>query len=138
MEQGVAKDRISYRGMGEVEPVTEDGVPVLGEDEASLQKNRRVRFLVVKQFQGEDELPDYPDTQILPWSGQWVNVIEPPKPAPPPEPTGPKLDQYGMPIDDEDVGAPGTGDTGSKPAPAAPKPAPAAPKPAPAPTPAPK
>lgn len=122
MEQGVAKERISYRGMGEVEPVVEDGVPVLGEDEASLQKNRRVRFLVVKQYQGEDELPDYPDTQILPWNGTVVNVVEPPKPQPPPEPTGPKLDEYGMPIDDEDVGAPG-GSGAPAPAPD-PKPAP--------------
>ncbi|MEQ1565070.1 MAG: OmpA family protein [Myxococcota bacterium] len=107
MEQGVAKDRISYRGMGEVEPVVENGMAILGEDEASLQKNRRVRFLVVKQFEGEDQLPDYPDTQILPWNGSVVPVIEPPKPQPAPEPTGPKLDEYGMPIDDdEDAGAP--------------------------------
>jgi outer membrane protein OmpA-like peptidoglycan-associated protein len=142
MQHGVAKDRISYRGMGEVEPVVENGVPVVGDDEESLQKNRRVRFLVVKQYDDESELPDYPDYQIMPMNGQVVNVVKPPKPAPPPEPTGPKLDQYGMPIDDdEDVGAPpAPAPKPAAPAPAAPKPAapaPAAPKPA-APAPAPK
>ena len=56
------------------------------------------------RFPGEDELPEYPDTQLLPMNGKFVNVVKPPKPVAPPEPTGPKLDQYGMPIDDEDTG----------------------------------
>lgn len=108
MELGVAKERISYRGMGEVEPVYENGAPVLGEDEASLQKNRRVRFLVLKQF-NLDELPDYPDYQTLPWNGTVVKVIQPPKPVTEePKPTGPKLDEFGLPVDDDDVDVEGT------------------------------
>jgi outer membrane protein OmpA-like peptidoglycan-associated protein len=105
MELGVAKERISYRGMGEVQPVVdpETGQFVLGEDEESLQKNRRVNFLVIKQFQPDETLPTYPETQILPWNAQPVRVV---RPAPPavvaPEPKGPKLDEFGLPIDDDD------------------------------------
>lgn len=112
MAQGVAKDRISYRGMGEVEPVVENNVAVTGEDEASLQKNRRVRFLIVRQYAGPDEMPDYPDTQLLPWNGQNVAVIEPPKPEggkKEEERVERKTDEFGIVIDDEeqiDVGAP--------------------------------
>ncbi|MEQ1501124.1 MAG: OmpA family protein [Myxococcota bacterium] len=115
MEQGVAKDRISYRGMGEVEPVIENGAQVLGEDEASLQKNRRVRFLVVRQYEGSDQLPNYPDSQILPWNGNVVTVVKPPPPViEPPKETGPKLDEFGLPIDDDEDGDKKPGDTGKQ------------------------
>lgn len=103
MENGVAKERISYRGMGEVVPIKE------GTDEETLQVNRRVEFLIVDQYEGVDEMPDYPDFQTLPWDGRIVPVIKPPKPEPPPEPTGPKLDEFGMPIDEDeelDTGVP--------------------------------
>lgn len=101
MELGVAKDRISYRGMGEVEPVVKDGVPITGEDEESLQQNRRVRFLVAKQFEPE-QVPDYPSSQVLPWNGEVVKVVKPPPPAlPEPEPEK-KTDEFGLPIDDDD------------------------------------
>jgi outer membrane protein OmpA-like peptidoglycan-associated protein len=108
MGLGVAKERIAYRGMGEVEPVLEDGQPVLGVDEASLQKNRRVRFLVTRQFDDPSLYPTYPDQQVLPWSGEVVKVIKPVVEAPPPEPEGPKLDEFGLPIheDDIDIGTP--------------------------------
>lgn len=126
MELGVAKERISYRGMGEVEPVLDkNGLPIIGEDEESLQKNRRVRFLVIRQYDDPTEIPTYPDNQVLPWNGSSVKVIKPPKPeVESPEPKGPKLDEFGLPIDEDDVdvGDPGkdkkdkgeTGDTGGK------------------------
>lgn len=108
LELGVASDRVSYRGKGEVEPVKE------GEDEESLQANRRVEFHIVHQYAGEDEYPDYPDYQTLPWNGQVVPVVKPPKPEPKVEETGPKTDEFGLPIDDDiDIGAP-PGDTGDK------------------------
>jgi outer membrane protein OmpA-like peptidoglycan-associated protein len=114
MELGVAKDRISYRGMGEVEPVIKDGMPILGEDEESLQQNRRVRFLVAKQFEA-DEVPTYPDSQVLPWNGEIVKVVKPPPPAlPEPEPE-PKMDEFGLPMGDDEE---------EDEAPKAPKPAP--------------
>lgn len=71
---GVASERVSYRGKGEVEPVEE------GETEEALQANRRVEFHISRQFEGVDEMPDYPRTQILPWNGERVTVKQPPKP----------------------------------------------------------
>lgn len=119
MEQGVEKSRISYRGMGEVEPVVgADGVAVTGTDEDSLQKNRRVRFIIARQYAGPDEVPKkYPETQILPWNGNVVKVIAPPPPAgaTPEEdedagkPKAAKTDEFGIVIDEEetiDVGTP--------------------------------
>jgi outer membrane protein OmpA-like peptidoglycan-associated protein len=112
MEEGVASDRISYRGMGEVEPINE------GEDEASLQANRRVVFKIVRQFDAPDEYPDYPDTQVLPWNGKVVDVVQPPRPEPEkPKDEGQQVDEFGIPVDESDddeidVGAPGeTGGT---------------------------
>lgn len=80
LEQGVAEARIAYRGLGKVHPLVE------GEDEESLQQNRRVRFLVTRQYGPDDELPAYPETQVLPWSGEVVPVVQPAVPEPPPEP----------------------------------------------------
>ena len=101
MELGVAKERISYRGMGEVEPIVKGGVPITGEDEASLQQNRRVRFLIARQYE-PDQVPTYPASQVLPWNGQVVAVVTPPPPVPP-EPTEPgrKFDEFGIEIDDD-------------------------------------
>jgi outer membrane protein OmpA-like peptidoglycan-associated protein len=110
MKAGVAKDRISYRGMGEVEPVVIGGVAVTGMDEESLQKNRRVRFLVVRQYADQSEFPAYPDTQIYPLTGEVVTVIKPPKDEKKEEkrPEA-KTDEFGIVVDDEeqiDVGDP--------------------------------
>ncbi len=99
MEFGVARDRIAYRGMGEVEPIKE------GEEEEALQANRRVEFHITRQYEGPEEMPDYPAEQTLPWNGSVVKVVSPPRPEPPPpppEPEGPKLDEFGLPIDDEE------------------------------------
>ncbi len=51
VEAGVHPHRLSCRGMGEVDPV------VLGDDEASLAKNRRVLFLIAEQLDPLDPLP---------------------------------------------------------------------------------
>lgn len=105
-EQGVHPNRISYRGMGEVVPIVE------GEDEASLQANRRVEFNIVKQYETVEDMPDYSATMKLPWNGNDVSIVQPEKPLPPePEDTGPELDEFGLPISpgddfEMDIGAP--------------------------------
>lgn len=62
---GVAPERISYKGYGEVRPKVE------GDTEEAWSVNRRVEFEIVGQFQ-EDE-PNVPDTYgedtLLPWNG---------------------------------------------------------------------
>jgi OOP family OmpA-OmpF porin len=95
---GVHPDRMSYRGKGEIAPL------VLGEDEASLQANRRVEFHILFQHEEVEDMPDYPDTTILPWNGEVVPVVQPPKPEPPAEPeeTGPRVDEFGLPLDDDE------------------------------------
>lgn len=99
MELGVARDRIAYRGMGEVVPLKE------GEDEQTLQVNRRVEFHITRQFDSPDEMPDYPNFQTLPWNGTIVQVVQPPKPEPEPveepEPEK-KVDEFGLPLDEEE------------------------------------
>jgi outer membrane protein OmpA-like peptidoglycan-associated protein len=103
LEEGVASERISYRGKGEVEPIKE------GEDEASLQVNRRVVFQILVQYDAPDEFKDYPDTQILPWNGKVVKVVQPPRPEPETsQDQGPAVDEFGIPLDEDeiDVGAP--------------------------------
>lgn len=97
---GVHPSRISYRSMGEVEPLVE------GDDEDSLQKNRRVEFHIVKQFDAVEDMPDYDISQILPWTGEGVTINVPEKPVPVEEETSnePKLDEFGLPIfDDDDI-----------------------------------
>jgi outer membrane protein OmpA-like peptidoglycan-associated protein len=94
---GVHPSRISYRSMGEVVPL--DGN--LGEDEASLQKNRRVEFHIVKQFEAVEDMPDYDASHPLPWSGEMVQIKLPPKPeAEAEEDKEAEVDEYGLPIDD--------------------------------------
>ena len=106
LERGVAEARISYRGFGKVKPVTLDGVPLIGEDEASRQRNRRVQFLIVQRFGPDDPLPTYPEAQLLPWNGEIVPVISPPPPVFPEAPAGaregaPAGDRSGFEMDDE-------------------------------------
>ena len=108
LEQGVASERISYRGKGEVEPI-EGTVGQEDLDEEALQINRRVEFLIKVQYEGPDEMPDYPESQYLPWNGEVVTVVSPPKPViEVPEDQGRQVDEFGIPIEDDefDVGAP--------------------------------
>ena len=56
-------------------------------------------------------MPDYETSQILPWTGEGVTINVPEKPVPVEEETSnePKLDEFGLPIfddDDIDIGAP--------------------------------
>ena len=73
----MAEARISYRGFGEVHPVS------LGEDEKSLQENRRVRFIVTRQLGLDEPLPTYSNFQTLPWNGMVVPVVQPTPPVAP-------------------------------------------------------
>jgi outer membrane protein OmpA-like peptidoglycan-associated protein len=99
MELGVAKERISYRGMGEVQPLA----GATADDEATYQKNRRVEFHIVQRIKDLADAPGYPATQVLPWNDSVVKVVSPPRPAPPVEaPKGPKLDEFGLPIDEDE------------------------------------
>jgi len=112
IERGVAYERISYQGAGEVRPLEgyED------ESEESLQKNRRTEFQITQWFKTPEEMPDYPDTQVVPWTGATVEVIQPEKPEPETEEPEVKLDEYGLPIDEDDdfemEGVEPEGDTG--------------------------
>lgn len=67
--KGVHPDRMSYRGMGEVQQA------VRGDDPASMSWNRRVVFQVVKQYMPGEDVPVYPNTVQLPWSGETQEVI---------------------------------------------------------------
>lgn len=70
--RGVHPNRLSYRGVGEVERVTE------GEDPAEIARDRRVVFHVVRQYQPGEEVPEYPRQIVLPWSGEPHDAGEPP------------------------------------------------------------
>jgi hypothetical protein len=82
--------------MGEV--VTLPGFE--GEDEESLQKNRRVLFKIVHHYKDIADMPDYPATVVLPWNGTVVPVIQPKKPEVPqetkPEEEKDEFDQFDM------------------------------------------
>jgi outer membrane protein OmpA-like peptidoglycan-associated protein len=68
---GVHPSRLSYRGMGEVDPRKK------GTDEAALAKNRRVDFHIIHRYNELDVLPDYPEDIRLPWNGKPVKVKTP-------------------------------------------------------------
>lgn len=71
-------ERMSYRGMGEVVPVVE------GSDEASLERNRRVEFEIIQQYEPGDEVPEYSRDIKWPWSGEAGTATQPP-PLPKPK-----------------------------------------------------
>lgn len=76
---GVHPERMSYRGMGEVVPLTE------ARDEASLARNRRVEFEIVRQDRTSADTPEMRRDIKLPWNGEETTVDLPP-PLPDPEP----------------------------------------------------
>jgi len=71
IRSGVHPARLSYRGMGEVDPRR------AGQDEGQLAKNRRAEFSIVKRFSPLDILPDYGEDILLPWSGEPAKVKKP-------------------------------------------------------------
>jgi outer membrane protein OmpA-like peptidoglycan-associated protein len=80
---GVHPERMSYRGLGEVVPLSDKADP------ASLAANRRVEFEVVRQIQPGEPSPPLRPGLRYPWSGEPANpTIPPPVPveAPPPKP----------------------------------------------------
>jgi outer membrane protein OmpA-like peptidoglycan-associated protein len=71
---GVAPDRMSYRGMGETRP------KAAGETEEAWEVNRRVEFKIVAQYGPEERGEKYAPTTKLPWNGEETRVITPPSP----------------------------------------------------------
>jgi outer membrane protein OmpA-like peptidoglycan-associated protein len=71
IRSGVHPARLSYRGMGEVDPRR------AGQSEGQLAKNRRAEFSIVKRFSPLDILPDYGEDILLPWSGKPAKVKKP-------------------------------------------------------------
>jgi outer membrane protein OmpA-like peptidoglycan-associated protein len=96
LKSGVYPDRLSYRGMGEVDPL------VGGNDESALATNRRVEFHIVRQHEYDEELPKYPAVMELPWNGMSVKVIQPPAPEPPKEESADGFDDFDE-VDDVEV-----------------------------------
>jgi hypothetical protein len=80
---GVHAKRLSFRGMGEVAPVSED-----------LAANRRVEFQIVHQLHPLDDPEALPEQAPLPWNGELVPITQPPPPSLPeePEPPRPEID----------------------------------------------
>ncbi|MEN0063420.1 MAG: OmpA family protein [Myxococcota bacterium] len=88
LEDGVAEQRLGYSGRGEVNPL-KGGFNYQGDDEEILQANRRVEFIVERQFGPADDIPGpcaegvtvgkdcYPTKQYLPWNGEVVDVVIP-------------------------------------------------------------
>lgn len=99
VERGVSFKRISYQGAGEVRPLP----GATDESEESLQKNRRTEFQITQWYKLPEDMPDYPDEQMVPWSGQMVKVIQPPKPEPETEEQPEvRVDEFGLPIEEEE------------------------------------
>lgn len=78
---GVHPDRISYTGMGEVEPTRP------GAAEGDLAANRRVVFRIVRLLAPGEGAPALPDHIVIPWSGEPGTAVTPAPPPPPPPPT---------------------------------------------------
>jgi outer membrane protein OmpA-like peptidoglycan-associated protein len=76
LEQGVHPSRVSYRSMGEVVTKTE------GDDEASLADNRRVEFQITSRIEEGEDYPAYPESYLLPWSGEQVDTVQPTQAVP--------------------------------------------------------
>lgn len=64
---GTNPERISYRGMGEVMPLSQKT------DEASLAANRRVEFHIVRQLDPLDPPLHYRSVPRLPWNGEPIS-----------------------------------------------------------------
>ncbi|MCB9663588.1 MAG: OmpA family protein [Alphaproteobacteria bacterium] len=71
VEQGVAQERLSIRGVGEV--------LARGEAEATRAQDRRVRFLVTQQIHEVDLLdpPHYDPDARCPWDGEPCPAVQP-------------------------------------------------------------
>lgn len=96
---GTYPARLSCRGMGEVEPVAQ------GSDEASLAKNRRVIFHIVRRLKAGDEPLPMKTELPAPWDGAPMTFTPlPPLPAPEPPPeVKPEPTRRTPPKKDEDV-----------------------------------
>jgi outer membrane protein OmpA-like peptidoglycan-associated protein len=82
VKEGVHPQRMSTRGMGEVEPVA------LGEEEARLALNRRVEFHILYYLETQADVPQLQTQIVLPWSGE-QETVEPQDKLPEPKPLTP-------------------------------------------------
>lgn len=71
LEQGVHPSRLSYRGMGEVDPAQATG----GFDE--LQASRRVVFEIIRQYEPWEVPPPLKTDLVYPWSGEAYRAVQP-------------------------------------------------------------
>ena len=110
VQAGVHPYRLSYRGMGEVVPAANQ------KNTGELAVNRRVEFKIVSQYGPGDQVPDYPEQILLPWSGEKGAVVNPPPlpkpPTPKPRPT-PETETFepaDFELKEDDVLIEGTGE----------------------------
>ena len=103
IEAGVHPSRISYRGMGEVQPV------VAGDTPEAREANRRVTFNIVQMYQPGDKIPPLSTTVYLPWSGEQRTISTPKLPAAYTDPKGSEKPKGTPPPPKSDVnnGVPG-------------------------------
>jgi outer membrane protein OmpA-like peptidoglycan-associated protein len=83
VKEGVAPERMSWRGLGEVVPSSAGGAGVRPED-------RRVVLRIARRLAEGEALPETPPTALLPWNGETValDAVTLPVPeAPPPTDT---------------------------------------------------
>jgi hypothetical protein len=92
--RGVHPSRISYQGMGEVEPARR------GTDEGDLAANRRVVFRIVRRYAPGEAVPELPDRIVVPWTGDSADVVNP-LPPPAPTPPAPAVDPFADDPEDE-------------------------------------
>lgn len=83
IQSGVHPNRLSYQGMGEVEPTNAVAA------EQALAQNRRVIFRIVHFYAPGDAAPPLSSLIALPWSGETAPAINPPPPAAPAPPLDP-------------------------------------------------
>lgn len=85
VREGVYPERMSWRGLGEVDPVR-PGAP-----DAERPAERRVVLRVARRLSPGEKPPELPASTLLPWSGEpsVVDVVS--VPAPPPEIEGKQL-----------------------------------------------
>lgn len=106
IEAGVHPARISYRGMGEVQPV------VAGDTPEAREANRRVTFNIVQMYQPGDEIPALSTSVHLPWNGEQRTLPAPKLPAAYTDPKGSEKPKETPPPPKSDVnnGVPGRDD----------------------------
>lgn len=76
---GVHPDRLSFQGMGEVEPVR------AAEQLTDAASQRRVVFRIIRRYQPGEKIDPLPQNIVYPWNGEAGKTSTPPPPPPKPE-----------------------------------------------------